>query len=185
MLGGSAAMLHMTNTMFKSSMPGMDDIMRQNPELMQQFTQAAVSSMSTENPGFGGFMNGVMGGPSSGPPGINMPGARPDMSRRPGMSRPDIGMARGVAHFDDAINMEEKFETINKKSVRRTEMKGPGDINDILSGLKTKRVNIQKPDNKSTISVEDLKDIKSANLDISRKSKRKPRSERTTISLNL
>ena len=37
MLGGSAAMLHMTNTMFKSSMPGMDDIMRQNPELMQQF----------------------------------------------------------------------------------------------------------------------------------------------------
>ena len=40
MLGGSAIMLHMTNTMFKSSMPGMDDIMRQNPELMQQFTKA-------------------------------------------------------------------------------------------------------------------------------------------------
>ena len=38
-LGGGAMMLHMTNTMFKSSMPGMDDIMRQNPELMQQFTQ--------------------------------------------------------------------------------------------------------------------------------------------------
>ena len=30
-LGGSAIMLHMTNTMFKSAMPGMDDIMRQNP----------------------------------------------------------------------------------------------------------------------------------------------------------
>ena len=45
-LGGSAIMLHMTNTMFKSALPGMDDIMRQNPELMQQFTQAAVSSMS-------------------------------------------------------------------------------------------------------------------------------------------
>ena len=44
-LGGSAIMVHMTNTMFKSAMPGMDDIMRQNPELMQQFTQAAVSSM--------------------------------------------------------------------------------------------------------------------------------------------
>ena len=42
-LGGSAIMIHMTNTMFKSSMPGMDDIMRQNPELMQQFTQAAVN----------------------------------------------------------------------------------------------------------------------------------------------
>ena len=30
-LGGSAVMVHMTNTMFKSAMPGMDDIMRQNP----------------------------------------------------------------------------------------------------------------------------------------------------------
>ena len=29
-LGGSAVMVHMTNTMFKSAMPGMDDIMRQN-----------------------------------------------------------------------------------------------------------------------------------------------------------
>ena len=62
MLGGSAAMLHMTNTMFKSSMPGMDDIMRQNPELMAQFQNAAMNSMNQNNPGFGGFMNGVMGG---------------------------------------------------------------------------------------------------------------------------
>ena len=36
-LGGSAMMVHMTNTMFKSSMPGLDDVMRQNPELMQKF----------------------------------------------------------------------------------------------------------------------------------------------------
>uniref|UniRef100_A0A6C0HZ72 Uncharacterized protein n=1 Tax=viral metagenome TaxID=1070528 RepID=A0A6C0HZ72_9ZZZZ len=55
-LGGSAIMLHMTNTMFKSSMPGLDDIMRQNPELMQKFTQAAMSSVS---PGLSGFMNTV------------------------------------------------------------------------------------------------------------------------------
>jgi hypothetical protein len=53
MLGGSAGMIHMTNTMFKSAMPGMDDIMRQNPELMQQFTQAAVNTMGQQNPGFG------------------------------------------------------------------------------------------------------------------------------------
>jgi len=70
-LGGSAIMLHMTNTMFKSAMPGMDDIMRQNPELMQQFTAAAVNSMSQNRPGFGNFMGDLMGqGPpqSQGPP---------------------------------------------------------------------------------------------------------------------
>ena len=91
MLGGSAVMVHMTNTMFKSAMPGMDDIMRQNPELMQQFTQAAVSSMSRENPGFGGFMSGVMGGgmpmqpPASGPP-----GPPPEMRERPPRMPPNM-----------------------------------------------------------------------------------------------
>lgn len=67
-LGGSAIMLHMTNTMFKSAMPGMDDIMRQNPELMQQFTAAAVNSMSQNRPGFGNFMGDLMGQGGQGPP---------------------------------------------------------------------------------------------------------------------
>ena len=45
MVGGSAFMFHLTNTMFKSSIPGMDDIMRQNPDLMKQFAKAAVGSI--------------------------------------------------------------------------------------------------------------------------------------------
>ena len=61
-LGGSAMMVHMTNTMFKSAMPGMDDILRQNPDLMRSFQSAAVNSMSQSNPGFSGFMSGVMQG---------------------------------------------------------------------------------------------------------------------------
>ena len=50
MLGGSAFMFHLTNTMFKSSIPGMDDILKQNPDLMNQFAKAAVGSIGkTEN----------------------------------------------------------------------------------------------------------------------------------------
>jgi len=41
MVGGSAAMVHLTNTMFKSSLPGMEDMLKQNPEMMKQFAQAA------------------------------------------------------------------------------------------------------------------------------------------------
>ena len=48
MLGGSAFMFHLTNTMFKSSIPGMDDIMKQNPDLMKQFAKAAVGSIGQE-----------------------------------------------------------------------------------------------------------------------------------------
>ena len=50
MLGGSAFMFHLTNTMFKSSIPGMDDILKQNPDLMNQFAKAAVASIGkTDN----------------------------------------------------------------------------------------------------------------------------------------
>ena len=68
-------------------------------------------------------------------------------------------------------------------------MKGPDNINDILSGLKTKKINIQGDkkdvgDNKSTISIDELKDIKS-NVSVPQRSKRKPRSERNTVTLQL
>ena len=49
-LAGSAFMFHLTNTMFSTSMPGMDDIMKQNPDLMKQFASAAVSSINKEHP---------------------------------------------------------------------------------------------------------------------------------------
>tara|TARA_B110000908_G_C10232155_1_gene441165 strand:- start:34 stop:1497 length:1464 start_codon:yes stop_codon:yes gene_type:complete len=45
MLGGSAFMYHLTNSMFKNSIPGMEDIMKQNPALMKQFADAAINQM--------------------------------------------------------------------------------------------------------------------------------------------
>ena len=49
MLGGSGFMFHLTQTLFKSSLPGIGDIMKQNPDLMKQFASAAATSMkSTE-----------------------------------------------------------------------------------------------------------------------------------------
>lgn len=56
-LASSGIMIHMTNTMFKSALPGMDDIMRQNPDLMSQFTSAAMNSMEKTQPGLSNFMN--------------------------------------------------------------------------------------------------------------------------------
>ena len=48
-LGGSAFMFHLTNTMFKSSLPGMDDVMSQNPDLMKQFASAAANTVENNN----------------------------------------------------------------------------------------------------------------------------------------
>ena len=181
MLGGSGVMLHMTNTMFKSAMPGMDDIMRQNPDLMQQFTQAAASSMGENNPGLGSFMNMVgqqQQPPRGSPPGPNE-GMRIDPPQMNG--RPDVDMARSNrrADFNDAENMESNYAAVNEN---RKEMRGPSDLRDILSGLKTKKINMNKPG--SSVSIEELNEMKS-DMNKPKRSKRKPKSERNTITLDL
>jgi hypothetical protein len=77
-------------------------------------------------------------------------------------------------------------------------MKGPSDISDILSGLKTKTINISEqplrntqssfseiPDNNSsTISINDLKDLQNDG-NIPKKSRRKPKSDKNTVSLDI
>ena len=60
MVGGSAFMFHLTNTMFKSQLPGMDDIMKQNPELMKQFASAAMNTMSNDGNSAATFFNSQM-----------------------------------------------------------------------------------------------------------------------------
>ena len=206
-LGGSALMVHMTNSMFKSSMPGMDDIMRQNPELMQQFTSAAVNSMGQTNPGLGGFMNSMMNdnqrappnqGPSSHPgqsshghqmpPQFsgqsNGPPPAPIQTQGPTAAPPPVRPGYVPLSNRPDINASRDIPPADKS--RRPEMKGPSDISSLLSGLKVKKteVNIQndKDDNGSTISISELKEIQNDNVPL--KTKRR-KSERNTISLDI
>ena len=164
-LGGSAIMLHMTNTMFKSSIPGMDDIMRQNPELMEQFTKAAVNQMGQSNPGFGNFMGGVMNNQQqprqsqryNEPPPHVMNNGRPpsplETKNRSRMdnqgSRPDIAFGRAsnnpsAANGDGiSISKSNLFDEADRpeRSARkpRPEMRGPSrEVNDLIAGLKKK-----------------------------------------------
>ena len=225
-VGGSAAMLHMTNTMFKSAMPGMDDIMRQNPDLAKQFQAAAVNTMSNTAPEFSNFMNSVNNPdpaprPGSGPPpsvATQGPRAVPPPSHRPGntesfSSRPDLSRSVNMGGQSDGINISENFSNANapEKSSRmqqpssnqRAEMKGPSDIDSILSNLKTKKVNMSSsptmapredtmssvvPDllnDSSTISISDLKDMQSS-ANLPKKSRRRRNgSDKNTISLDI
>ena len=201
-LGGGAMMVHMTNTMFKSAMPGMDDIMRQNPDLMRQFQNAAVNSMGQSNPGFSGFMSGIMNpepeapngrgppppidtqGPYSVPPSVSR-GGNNSYATRPNFS------ANGVK-MDDGINIQENFarpdesERSSRRVQSRPEMKGPSDISEILSRLKTKTINIQEPqqNNDSTISISDLKELQ-GDRSMPKKSKRRQKSDKNTLSLDI
>jgi len=210
-LGGSAMMVHMTNTMFKSSMPGMDDILRQNPDLMRSFQNAAVNSMAGSNPGFSGFMSNMMNPEPQIPSGMGPPppmatqghNAVPPPQGRPGnnnyATRPDLNFSK--SNFtDDGISLRENFdradnqERTNRRQ-QRPEMKGPSDITDILSGLKTKTINIQEPpqqtqaqsqnmNDSSTISISDLKDLQ-GDGNMPKKSRRRQKSSSNTVSLDI
>ena len=195
-LSGSAIMLHMTNTMFKSSVPGMDDILRQNPELMQQFTQAAVNQMGEQKPGFGNFMNDMMGqqnqsnlrreqppppppSMSQGPPPQAMKTRNP--TRMDNFTRPDIGFGRGGP--ETGIDINDSFENAEKpeRSARkpRPEMKGPSsDIDQLLSGLKTKTPAVVKRAS-SPLGKMEPTTVKPE------RSKRRQISEKNTVSLDI
>jgi len=229
-LGGSAMMLHMTNSMFKSAMPGMDDVLRQNPDLAQQFQKAAMDSMGTTNPGFAGFMNNMTGQapsqPTSAPPppqATQGPNAVPPPGSRHGnnssfSSRPDLDNMSGMGQ-QDGMNISENFSSAaapERSSVRpsvpnqqappqaRAEMRGPSDLDHLLSGLKTKKISMTSPErspaptgttpadmgppsvlnDSSVISISDLKDLQSAGSEPKR-SRRRKTSEKNTVSLDI
>ena len=46
MLGGSAMMFHLTNSMFKQVMPNVNDVMKQNPDLVQNMMSAVQTTMA-------------------------------------------------------------------------------------------------------------------------------------------
>ena len=213
-LAGSGIMIHMTNTLFKSSMPGMEDIMRQNPELMQQFNQAAVNSMSEQSPGFGGFMSGIMGGGGGAPPQSesrppppvpprNAPFSNMQQAPPPpaySTTRPDLNASARGGSYDDGIDITNSAASVHESMEKivppsRPEMKGPSDINDILSGLKTKKIDIppaktaapppsvEKVDNLSTISISELKELQNDTAPM--RSKRRQKSDKNTVSLDI
>jgi hypothetical protein len=94
-------------------------------------------------------------------------------------------------YMDDGISIRENFGNTQERTQRqqpRTEMKGPSDISDILSGLKTKTINIQDPhqqQDSSTISISDLKELQSDGNMPKKSGRRKPKSASNTISLDI
>lgn len=197
-LGGSAMMVHMTNTMFKTAMPGMDDIFRQNPDLMRHFQSAAVNSMGESNPGFSGFMNNVMNtsetsfnngsGSGRGPP-------APLATQGPNSVPVPTSRSGNNNSASKSVFLQPPTQT-QTQTQGRAEMRGPSDISTILSGLKTKTIDIKEPasasynydesvnNDSSTISISDLKDLQENGINVPKKSKRRQKSDKNTVSLD-
>lgn len=53
MVGGSAMMFHLTNSMFKAAVPNVSQVMKQNPDLMRNMMDAVQRTNTTEPPATG------------------------------------------------------------------------------------------------------------------------------------
>jgi hypothetical protein len=226
-LGFSAAVVNFTNKALSTATPGFNDVIRQSPELMKAFTNATVNTMSQQSPGFA-FASNLMNKPeeinkSFGPPPAPVETKNQAPLPRPGAMqytqtpvRQDIQAARGTMFREPGIDINSSYAPANSApSFERPEMKGPqnADINQILSGLKTKVVNIHEnsppqerspfiqqqqqqrnsdlsvysihEDDASVVSLSSFREIQSQNSNPKRTNRRKQRSDKNTISLDI
>ena len=213
-LGFSACMVNFTNKALSSATPGFNDVIKQSPELMKMFTEATVQNMSQKSPGFA-FANNLVNNPdtintSFGPPPKAVetkskpPTARTSMnftSPEPPSNRPDLAMGRGSMFREQGVDVGAGYADANRNEQIRTpapsrpEMRGPSsDIENILSGLKTKAVNIHEQatasssaqEDDSMISISSLKDMQNGQIP-KRSNRRKGRtgSDKNTVSLDI
>jgi hypothetical protein len=213
-LGFSAAVVNFTNKALSTATPGFNDVIRQSPELMKAFTSATVNSMSQQSPGFA-FANNLMQDtkPRGPPPPAPVETKTMPPPQRPGMvyteapgNRQDINAARGAMFREQGVEVNNNFQNVNQpeRSIRppppssyqqsqgpRPDMRGPQntDIDNILSGLKTRTVDIHQPSNvtieedDSMISISSLKDLQPGSMP--KKSRRKQRSDKNIVSLDI
>jgi len=119
-LGISAAMCHVTNTFFKSKMPGMDDILKRNPELARQFAQAAATQ--AVGPGFANFVS------------MGMPQGQQQQQQQ---MRPE---PEAFVQQNNSENWNPNVERAPPSppvQTARREMKGPTGVEDILRAFES------------------------------------------------
>lgn len=142
MLGGSAFMFHMTNTMFKTQMPGMEEVLKRNPDLMRQFAAATASTMqqntAQSNPmmsGLSGMFSNMFGGVPQQPPQAQQAYQQPAPQQRTNM--------KGPTNVDDILRELER-ESMNDRvemmsTVTQSDLSDLGDDASINGLLMNKR----------------------------------------------
>jgi hypothetical protein len=220
-VGFSAAVLNFSNKALSSATPAFNDVIKQSPELMKMFTNATVSSMSQASPGFAmanNLMQEQMNKPRGMPPPAPVETKSQPPPQRPGMvftetpsNRPDINAGRGAMFREQGADMNSGYGNLaepqrpmyqpmqaQQQPQPRPEMRGPQstDIDNILSGLKTRTVNIHEQPNReaftvetvteddSMISISSLKGIDGSSMP-KRSNRKKNGSAKNTISLDI
>jgi len=132
-LGVSATMYHLTNTMAeRTGIPGMADLLNENPELQRQFAAAAAAKMGG---GLGNFMNVASGFGGPAPVGSPFQPPPPSPPRTGANTRVPFNVASEAIH-------EQQHQQPQRA---RREMRGPSGVDDILKAFEAERANQAGP----------------------------------------
>lgn len=213
-VGFSAAVVNMSNKMLSSATPGFSDVIKQSPELMKMFSNAAVDTMSQQNSAFD-FAKTMLHPPEQvntnfGPPPAPVETKKQAPPQRPGMqftpssgNRPDLAASKGPMFREQGVEMNQPMSA-NAVSTQpktivppRPEMKGPptSEIDQLLSGLKKKAEPVVQPVTEnvtiedvigedSMVSITSLKDMNNTTMP-KKVRKRRNNSDKNTVSLDI
>jgi len=155
---GSAFMHHLTNTMFKSSFPGLEQVMKQNPDLMKQFATATMNTMASntmeglgvpprQQESSGGGIGNILGslfgfgGGNSGSQNVHPPAPRTQM--------------RGPSNVDDILR------DFQQQGAKSTGTRSVNDRLEVMSTISESEI-ADMPDDASVSGIFSLKGKKKA-----------------------
>jgi hypothetical protein len=141
MMGSSAFMFHLTNTMFKSSLPQVGDVLKQNPNLMKQFAAATANTMAqsgNDQTGMSSMFSNMFGGSGGG----GNPGMMSGVNQVPQQNF----KINGPSNMDDILKNlgnEERLETMSTATPSEiSEMTETNSIRHLLGSKKRGNKNV-------------------------------------------
>lgn len=139
-LASSGFMFHMTNSLFKNTLPGLDQVLKQNPDLMRQFAGATANMMSqSDDTGVASMFSNMFRGSGGGGG-----GGRGDGTSR--QMHPNMGGANNMQHRPPMSN-----------HIPAKKMKGPSHMAEIFHDMDTNRI-----ENMSTITTSEISELTEA-----------------------
>jgi hypothetical protein len=134
MVAGSGFMFHLTNSLFKSATPNLNDVLRQNPDIMRNIQEAASKSMTNninqqfgENDKIGNMMkqginmkmnSGPTVGPSRPQPKMNGPSGVDELLNELNSGREDMSLSSNDT--SNMISSSKRSKRNNKNGIQLT-----------------------------------------------------------------
>ena len=148
MMSSSAFMFHLTNTMFKSALPQVGDVLKQNPNLMKQFAAATANTMAqsgNDQTGMSSMFSNMFGGGGGGG------GGNPGMMNGGNQVPNQNFKMNGPSNMDDILKNlgnDERLETMSTATPSEiSEMTETNSIRHLLGSKKRGNKNV------STLSI--------------------------------